>query len=326
MVQKNARKEARRTMGKESIQHRLCSIALIGITDNHTITVYKRDCKHFASYCRQNGVKTPEQLEKRKIEILQKYEASLENAGYKPATIHRYLSAPCKALNINMNQIDKPRRTADLISRGRDCEANSQGRREITQDRFSRLVTVQQATGYRRSELAKLRGRDLRVDESGYLCVYVHNGKGGKDQLQRILPQDINMVKKIFNDVKPNEKVFSHEEMNNKINLHAIRAEQARRAYSYYAERLKNEPAYKYMCQKELALRYKTMHTADRQTNKKFLHDIINDKPYILRGANREKAISQGKSVTYNRLAMMMVSVFHLSHWRLDVTSVNYLV
>lgn len=313
-------------MGKESIQHMLCSRALIGITDNHTITVYKRDCKNFAVYCRSNGVKTPEQLEKCKMEVLQKYESSLENAGYKPATIHRYLSAPCKALSVNMQYIEKPRRTADLISRGRDFEANPQGRREATQDRFSRLMTVQQATGYRRAELAKLRGKDLRIDESGYLCVYVHNGKGGKDQLQRILPSDLEKVKKIFSEVKPDQRIFTAKEMNNKINLHGLRAEQARKAYLYYQKRLESEPNYKYTCRKELALRYKTMHTADRVTNQRFLKDIMNDTPYVLRGKNREKAIAQEKPVTYNRLAMMMVSVFHLSHWRLDVTSVNYLV
>ena len=65
----------------------LCSRALTGITDNHTVTVYKRDCKNFAVYCRLNAVKTPEQLEKRKTEILQKYEDSLENAGYKVGLI-----------------------------------------------------------------------------------------------------------------------------------------------------------------------------------------------------------------------------------------------
>ena len=313
-------------MGKESIQHMLCSRALTGITDNHTVTVYKRDCKNFAVYCRLNAVKTPEQLEKRKTEILQKYEDSLENAGYKPATIHRYLAAPCKALKVNMQDIEKHHRTADMIARGRDTGFNIQGQREITQERFKRLMSLQKVVGLRRAELAKLRGRDFRTDESGYLCVYIHNGKGGKDQLQRILPSDLEKVKKIFSEVKPDQRVFTKNEMNNKINLHGLRAEQARKAYSYYAERLESEPNYKYVCRKELALRYKTMHTADRATNQRFLRDITNDTPYVLRGKNREKAIAQGKPVTYNRLAMMMVSVFHLSHWRLDVTSVNYLV
>ena len=48
--------------------------------------------------------------------------------------------------------------------------------------------------------------------------------------------------------------------------------------------------------------------------------------PYKLRGENRQKAIEQGKETEYNRLALMMVSVFHLSHWRLDVTVTNYLI
>lgn len=109
----------------------LCQKALIGITDNHTITVYKRDCKNFASYCRQNGIRTPSQLTVRKNEILQKYEDSLENAGYRPATIHRYMSAPCKALEVNMGQINKPKRTADMITRGRDTEINAQGKKKL---------------------------------------------------------------------------------------------------------------------------------------------------------------------------------------------------
>ena len=313
-------------MGKESIQHMLCSRVLTGITDNHTITAYKRDCKNFAAYCRTNNVKTPEQLEKQKTEILQKYEDSLENAGYKPATIHRYLSAPCKALNVNMKEVEKLHRTADMIARGRDTGFNIQGQREIIQERFKRLISFQKVVGLRRAELAKLWGRDLRTDESGYLCVYVCNGKGGKDQMQRILPPDVVMIKKFFSEVKPDQKVFTAKEMNNKINLHGLRAEQARKAYLYYQKRLESELNYKYACRKELALRYKTMHTADKTTNQRFLKDIMNDTPYVLRGKNREKAIAQGKSVTYNRLAMMMVSVFHLSHWRLDVTSVNYLV
>lgn len=52
----------------------------------------------------------------------------------------------------------------------------------------------------------------------------------------------------------------------------------------------------------------------------------MNEKPYKLRGENRQKAIEQGKETEYNRLALMMVSVFHLSHWRLDVTVTNYLI
>ena len=153
----------------------------------------------------------------------------------------------------------------------------------------------------------------------------VSRGKGGKRQLQRILPEDEKSVIEIFRGVNPDQKLFSADEMNNKIDLHGIRREQAQRAYKYYCDRLKNEPGYKYQCRKELAARYKEFHDAGA-SNKRFLHDIMNEEPYKLRGENRQKAIEQGKETEYNRLALMMVSVFHLSHWRLDVTVTNYLI
>ena len=49
------------------------------------------------------------------------------------------------------------------------------------------------------------------------------------------------------------------------------------------------------------------------------------EKPYYLR-SNRETALRMGKPIAYNRLALMAVSVLHLSHWRTDVTVTNYIL
>ena len=62
----------------------------------------------------------------------------------------------------------------------------------------------------------------------------------------------------------------------------------------------------------------------ERQRNR-FISDL-DDRPYLIRGENLEKARALGLPDTYNRLALMAVSVFHLSHWRLDVTITNYLL
>lgn len=313
-------------MGRyRSIQSTLIEAALKGITDNQTVTVYKKDCKLFAAFCKGQGVKRPDQLQGREKELLQAYEKELEASGYSAATIHRRLAAPCKAMEISMSEIEKPKRTSGKITRSRNEKANRQGKREIESEKYNRLVTFQKAVGIRRAELARLTATDLTEDESGYLCVYVAKGKGGKRQLQRILPEDEKSVIEIFRGVNPDQKLFSTDEMNNKIDLHGIRRAQAQRAYKYYCDRLKNEPGYKYQCRKELAARYKEFHDAGA-SNKRFLHDIMNEKTYKLRGENRQKAIEQGKETEYNRLALMMVSVFHLSHWRLDVTVTNYLI
>ena len=313
-------------MGRyRSIQSKLIEAALRGITDNQTVAAYKKDCKLFSRYCKEHGVKRPDQLQGKEKELLQGYEKQLEASGYSPSTIHRRLAAPCKATGINMNEIEKPKRTAGKIIRSRNPDANKQGKIEATEARYNRLIRFQNAVGIRRAELSKLTGSDLVIDEMGYLCVYVKRGKGGKTQLQRILPEDEGTVLEIFQAADPGQKLFSPEEMQNKIDLHGIRRKQAQRAYKYYADRLKNEPGYKYQCRQELMARYDDWHRpgASRQ---RFIEDITNENPYKLRGENRKKAIEQGKETEYNRLALMMVSVLHLSHWRTDVTVINYIV
>ena len=168
-------------MGRyRSIQSTLIEAALKGITDNQTVTAYKKDCKLFAVYCKVQGVKRPDQLQGKEKELLQGYEKELEASEYSPATIHRRLAAPCKATGINMNEIEKPKRTAGKIVRSRNREANKQGKIEATEARYNRLICLQKAVGIRRAELSRLTGTDLTEDESGYLCVNVSRGKGGK--------------------------------------------------------------------------------------------------------------------------------------------------
>ena len=47
---------------------------------------------------------------------------------------------------------------------------------------------------------------------------------------------------------------------------------------------------------------------------------------WVIRGNSRRLAIDHGLPVKYDRLAVMAVSIFHLSHWRCDVTVANYLL
>lgn len=48
-------------MGRyRSIQATLIDAALKGITDNQTVTAYKKDCKLFAAYCKDHAEKKQE--------------------------------------------------------------------------------------------------------------------------------------------------------------------------------------------------------------------------------------------------------------------------
>lgn len=56
--------------------------------------------------------------------------------------------------------------------------------------------------------MKRLTGQDFAIDESGYPCVVVKRGKGGKYQLQRILEKDVDFVKSYFESVGSEERVF----------------------------------------------------------------------------------------------------------------------
>ncbi|MDG3132734.1 hypothetical protein MKL26_06860 [Streptococcus suis] len=199
--------------------------------------------------------------------------------------------------------------------------------------RFSRLVAFQKVVGIRRNELKNLTGQDLKIDEYGNYYVYVKRGKGGKKQMQYILPNDIELVKQTFAGIEENEPVFTDEEMKNQINLHGLRAQHARDSYFFYLEKIQANPRMRPALSQLLISKWEEGHQKlknesqskyERQ-RRNFIYDL-RDEAYILRGSNKSKAVAYGMPIVYNRLALMAVSVLNLSHWRLSVTVTNYIL
>lgn len=315
--------------GKDSLQYRLLQNAgLEQPMANSTKKSLKTDIKSFATWCRANGWRDVDKVMACPIECVQAYTDALIVQGRPPASIHRYVWAPCRALGIDMAAIDKPRRTSGAISRGRrrtslkDAKGLKRGDKEATEDKYWRLVTLSRATGLRRAELSRLRGRDLQLHD-GHWCVHVIKGKGGKEQWQRVNPRLIGSAASIFSSVESGEKVFEKKELQNVINLHGYRAQNAKEMYAYYKKMIDSYPDLRSKYIEDLRGYFTEM--CPTRNAGKWLEQLT-DKPYLLRGENREKAISLGLPTSYNRTALMMVSVFHLSHWRLDVTVTNYLL
>lgn len=323
---------------KESLQHALIMRVLPEIENNKTSRSYKKHLKSFSRWAKARGYTRPEDITR---EVIQEYEEHLEAdpKHYSAASIHSYLTPVCRAADVNMALIRKPRRTAGTITRGRNLDAagqpivqNEKGRREENDPKNARLVTLQKAVGIRRAELGRLIGADL-VAEGGSLFVRVRKGKGGKEQLQYILPKDRKAVLEVFDGVASDQKVFSRDEMNNKINLHGLRAQHGRECYQYYSSLIAAKPETAGRLRETLLRRWDKGHERLRESDlgawgrqrKRFIRDC-DDRPYLIRGENLRKAQALGLPDTYNRLALMCVSVFHLSHWRLDVTVVNYML
>ena len=214
-----------------------------------------------------------------------------------------------------MDTIQKPVRHVSENTRSRGEKAVDK-RKDAQREASPRLYDFAARVGLRRREYLRLYDDSLVEDESGYPCIRVR-GKGGKVQYQRILPADIQFVCSYFTDKDANECIFDRKELTNKIDLHHLRASQAKRAYLHYLDAIR-APAFKAQLIRELEARFEAN---GRQLN----HDQIDGK-YYLRGLNRKFAREHNLPAAYNRLALMAVSVFHLSHWRLDVTVCNYML
>ena len=279
----------------------------------------------FIVYCRTEfNCRNKEQC----AEHIQSYERYLEMQGYSPSTIHNRLVPVCLYHQVPLESINKPKRITADYTRGRTNNRNILANCDIENPRYRRSVDFQRRVGIRRNELKNLKGDDLIVDESGYICVRVKKGKGGKMQLQRILPEDVEFVSSYFKNIDPNEKIFKKNEIvSNNINYHFLRAMQAQKAYKYYLLKIeKGGDEYRKKLIAEIHNRAK-IYRINKKTGKPI---PISPKElkgyYFLRGANKKFALEHGLPIRYDKLAVMATSVFHLSHWRCDVTIASYLL
>lgn len=291
---------------------------------SQTLSQYQKHTVKFFKWCqREFGVRD---LAKCSVYI-QNYADYLKKTGKSPATTHTYLAGVCRLFGVPMGKIKKPPRVNAENIRSRGAKASDE-RADTKRDASPRLYDLASMVGIRRAEYKRLDGTDLVRDESGYLCVRVKNGKGGKFQLQRILPEHAAAVSTYFDGTT--SYLFSRKELKNKIDLHALRAQQARRAYDAYVARIQAEGRDRLI--EEIQARWENyagkQASSKGKANKEKKWDpyLVREKPYFLRGANKKLAIDSGLPVEYNRLALMAVSVFHLSHWRLGVTVSNYML
>lgn len=285
---------------------------------------YKKHALKFAEYCKSTyRCKTLEECK----EHIQDYSNYLTASGKTPSTTHTYLAGICRVLDVPLEDINKPTRVVAENTRSRGIKAVEE-RKDAGREASPRLYDFAQIAGIRRNEYLHLRPDDLIKDDFGNPCILVRKGKGGKRQLQRILPDELELVKAVFDHPAVGNHLFSKEEMDNKIDLHHLRALRAQRMYQYYLSRIQNEKCYLEQLIAEIR------HTWEQDDRKRIdngyrpkrWRDCKVNGNYVLRGHNRELAQKHGLPVSYDRLALLAVSIYHLAHWRHNVTVANYLL
>ena len=286
-----------------------------------TRKMYTCQFKSYVKFCREHfNVRTFEDCR----EHIQDYSDYLQTENYTASTIHTYLAAVCAVYEINLETIQKPtRHTADYV-RGRNIK-NIDSKNDLDNPEWHHIVEFQRKVGIRRAELMRLQGSDFVCDESGYFCVRVKKGKGGKCQYQRILEKDIEFVKSYFDGVAENEYIFDRKYFENDLNFHGLRASAAKSYYREQLKQIKSDPRYAEQLEKEIRARWEKMNLNRKGQSKKF-KDVEIKGIYTLRGKNRELALKKGLPIHYDKLALLATSIFKLSHWRNDVTVASYML
>ena len=291
--------------------------------NNVTRRAFIGNYKRFIDFCRtEYDCRTKEECGQH----IQEYADHLVERGLSASTIHSYLAPVGLYHNVPLDEIKKPKRVTAHYKRGRSDNGKKQrSDNDINNPKYARTVEFQMCVGIRRAELKRLKGSDFVYDESGYPCVCVQRGKGGKNQLQRLLPEDVEFVKSYFRDKGPDELIFEPEEFKNKIDYHHLRALQAQRAYDYYSFLCQTKEG-RELLEKEVRLRYEKT-KINKKTGKSalFKEHLINGN-YFLRGENRKMAIQKGLPTKYDKLCLFAVSVFNLAHFRCDVSIASYML
>lgn len=177
-------------------------------------------------------------------EHIQDYSNYLTASGKTPSTTHTYLVGICRVLDVPLEDINKPIRIVAKNTRSRGAKAVDE-RKDADREASPRLYDFASIVGIRRNEYLHLRPDDLVVDDFGNPCILVRKGKGGKQQLQRILPEELPAIQEVFQHPADEQHLFSKAELSNKIDLHHLRALRAQRMYKYYLEHIQSEKGYR---------------------------------------------------------------------------------
>lgn len=222
-----------------------------------TVKQYKKHTQEFGAWCKERyKCKTVNECKKH----IQDYSDYLRASGKSASTIHTYLAGVCRVMDVPLETIQNPLRVTAENTRSRGTKAVD-SRSDSGREASPRLYDFASIVGIRRAEYLHLTPEDLVEDDFGNPCILVRKGKGGKRQLQRILPEELEAVKAVFDNPATPEHLFSKREMNNKIDLHHLRALRAQQMYRYYLDKIENTPGYREQLIAEIRHIFKTSHS-----------------------------------------------------------------
>jgi hypothetical protein len=228
-----SRRDAKITLRNTS-EESLWTVSSGKIHSHTTRKVYQQHVLHFINWCRSTyQINRLDQLDEEADELACAYLTWRLAEGRSAYTIQ----AERAALRLFFRNrdlaatISLPERRREQITRSRRTTKQD---RHFQPNNWMSEIHFLKACGLRRSEARDLFVREIYVSKkTGYLVVYVRNGKGGLDREVRVLPGHEQDVLCVVADRSPDEHVFNHLPKN--MDIHSYRQAYARSLYLYLA-------------------------------------------------------------------------------------------
>ncbi len=240
-----------------------------------TFQSYKEHCQYFVDYIKEKHPECKNLKQARRY--IPEWLQTRVDKGLSAWTVSLEMAALGKLYNMSPGDPDyytPPKRRRQDIKRSRNKSSRFSEKKNTEIVRFCRAV------GPRRSELTKLKGRDLltrkqvqeefdrisdiakqrHLSQAERLELQIHRdalafcdteffvnirgGKGGKDRISPIVGPDIEEVVSRFMERSPDEKVFLAVSRN--IDVHSYRSDYANRIYRKTARPIDKIPYDKY--------------------------------------------------------------------------------
>ena len=314
------RREARNSLIRQGvpadkIQQKLLHIdaAKDKIFSYSTMSSYIRFVKDFAKFVESQTGTSRIKIED-SVKHIQPYIDHLIDKGDSANTINLKLSAVCKATGQFVVDFQHPiRRYADVI-RG----VKPAVRDNFNSKRAAAALELNSAVGLRRAELYRLKVDDITWGKDHAVIQSV--GKGGKHNETLITdPAKLEILEKYYmTAIEENrDTLLSADQMNHDADLHHARAQCAMDEYNRVMADIREHPERRSFY-KDYVIQFFRNH------NKPLKENL--DKRYNLRGAGKKMLEKQGRETSFDRVAVLYVSVTILHHYRSDTTVQHYLI
>ena len=283
------------------------------IYTDSTLYRHQKSADVFGQFCKEKLGTKRISMEEAKLHVQEFVDWSV-NKNHSASTTHTYLAGVYKALQLNLDDYNKPIRHTSEFTRGAKSAKND----AYNAKRAEKALGTNRLIGVRRSELGKIKISDIDFISPDRAEIHTI-GKGGKHNVNVLFTaEDVAKLKIYVDDAINKEQIYllTKEEMHNDADLHHMRELRAKTVYEHVCADIAAHPERRDYYVSEI-------HKAFQKAGKVLREDLSKD--YVCIGKNRQRLISQGRSYTFDRVAVMIVSCWVTNHFRSNVTVNNYI-